>query len=221
MWQGDRNDPISNPVSWAGSSTWHRALGMALRGARRVGATRTRAGPMPARRATAVARETDTARSEDLATTTGRGVLEEKRQVLARTEAATAPVFDGTLRFHVRPAENLSEVYQVASLRAECYYEDRPFTRFVSNFKNEYARAEFRRLKAQSAATCLVCVDLENSSGDGNVIGSIDVTELALVKSKVHVPGREELVAGQEDSAFNSYVSNFCIRKGEFFSCNR
>ena len=109
----------------------------------------------------------------------------------------------------------------MASLRAECYYEDRPFTRFVSNFKNEYARAEFRRLKAQSAATCLVCVDLENSSGDGNVIGSIDVTELALVKSKVHVPGREELVAGQEDSAFNSYVSNFCIRKGEFFSCNR
>ncbi|QDZ21969.1 N-acetyltransferase domain-containing protein [Chloropicon primus] len=115
---------------------------------------------------------------------------------------------EGT-RYHIRLARDLSELYQVAMLRAECYYEDRPFTRFVENFKIEYARAEFRRLKSQKVATCLVCVDLDSEAGGLNVVGTIDVSDLSQVSGKV---GVSSVQSG--DAVFGSYLSNFCVRPG-------
>ena len=57
-----------------------------------------------------------------------------------REGGVSVPVLDAGTRFHVRAPRDLGEMYQVAMLRAECYYEDRPFSRYVDNFKVEYAR---------------------------------------------------------------------------------
>lgn len=129
-------------------------------------------------------------------------------------------VMDDTLQYHIRMARDINDLFQVAVLRAECYYEDRPFTRFVTSFKSEYARAEFRRLKAHqvdvfdpSRLNCLICVDLSAASREGSVVGSIDVTDMSNVASKLNIQG---YVSGDRNTPnvnASTYLSNFCIRE--------
>ncbi len=122
-------------------------------------------------------------------------------------------VLDQASQFHVRLPRDLGEIYQVALLRAECYYEGKPFTRYVRNFVSEYARAEFNRLKTQQAdrfrdgkVTCLVCVD-RSRPPDRNVVASIDVCALGLIAHRLSVP--DSVVEG--DAGLDSYISNFCV----------
>lgn len=138
------------------------------------------------------------------------------------TREIASLVLDDKHRYHIRMPRDINELFQVAVLRAECYYEDRPFTRFVDSFKSEYARAEFRRLKAQQVDTfdpsrlnCLICVDRSAGSSEGSVVGSIDVNDMSNVANKLKVPGYDGGDSGASNKAANAdtYLSNFCIRE--------
>ena len=95
-----------------------------------------------ARRVAAVARRDDIATEVlEPPTFSGRGASSaEATEEVVREGGVSVPVLDAGTRFHVRAPRDLGEMYQVAMLRAECYYEDRPFSRYVDNFKVEYAR---------------------------------------------------------------------------------
>jgi len=122
---------------------------------------------------------------------------------------------DATRHFHIRLPKNEEELFQVALLRATCYYEDKPFTRYVTSFIHKYAQAEFSRLKMQQAdqfrdgkITCLVCVDRSRPS-DRNVVGTIDVCALGLIAHRLSVPDS----VLESDGGLDSYISNFCVRE--------
>mmetsp|Transcript_34071 Transcript_34071/g.47223 ORF Transcript_34071/g.47223 Transcript_34071/m.47223 type:complete len:251 (+) Transcript_34071:43-795(+) len=96
----------------------------------------------------------------------------------------------------VRQVENDDEVEQVAMLRAETYYEDQMYNRFVASFKNQFAEQELRSIKTrilehpEQRFACLAAVDTASQK----VIGTADV----------RIPEPREKLPG-------TYISNVCV----------
>ncbi|KAK3268869.1 hypothetical protein CYMTET_22650 [Cymbomonas tetramitiformis] len=85
---------------------------------------------------------------------------------------------------------------QVATLRAEVFYEDQGYTRFIDSFKRQFAQQELRALRIriqQPLAACFVAVEAQ-ASGQ-RVVGCADV----------------RLPYEKEGDLPGAYLSNLCV----------
>ncbi|KAK9857997.1 hypothetical protein WJX84_005609, partial [Apatococcus fuscideae] len=86
-----------------------------------------------------------------------------------------------TEQFEVRPAASRDELAQAALLRAEAYYEENTFSRFVESFKKQFAERELESLVGRTASRqagktpkCICMVAL-SPEGDQGVVGTLDL----------------------------------------------
>mmetsp|Transcript_22370 Transcript_22370/g.62020 ORF Transcript_22370/g.62020 Transcript_22370/m.62020 type:complete len:314 (+) Transcript_22370:393-1334(+) len=126
--------------------------------------------------------------------------------------------------FAVRTPLGASELEAAAWLRAEAYYEDHAFSRYVETFKKQFMQQELQSLKSRVTAgasgfpECMCFVAIESSSGEeegeghGKVVGTLDIRPPAgLVGSTNRQRNMRFLNGVPAGDPHGSYVLNVCV----------